>query len=77
MTTAVHELPQVGKKMGRPKSGREDISVKIPKAIAQKGKAIAKDRGVSLAEYLEQKLGVLVDKDYAAMLRRIDETPVT
>lgn len=74
MAIAVESAP-VSKKMGRPKGDRDDVTVKVPRSIAAKSKAIAKDRGQTLAEYLEEKLAVPVDKDYAAMLRRIDETP--
>lgn len=65
--------PRMAKKMGRPPTNRDDVSVKIPRAIALKGKAVAKDRGMTLAEFLEELLTLPVDKHYAAMLRRIDK----
>lgn len=49
---------------------RDDVTVKIPRRIALMGKAIARDRGISLAEFLEELLTVAIDKGYAAMLRR-------
>jgi hypothetical protein len=49
--------------------GRDDMAVKIARAIVGKARAIALDRGISIAEYLSEKLDGPVSKDFAAMLR--------
>jgi hypothetical protein len=54
---------------GRPAKGRDDMAVKVARSIVSKAKAIAQDRGISIAEYLSEKLDGPVSRDFAAMLR--------
>ena len=54
---------------GRPPKGRDDMAVKVDRAIVSKARAIAQDRGITIAEYLSEKLDGPVSKDFAAMLR--------
>jgi hypothetical protein len=58
---------------GRPKkSERVDATVKIDKAVATMAKAIADYEGSSVASVLSEAARPLVEKKYAAMLRKIE-----
>ncbi len=50
---------------GRPKSGRNDIAVKIDRTLAARARFVAELRGVSLTEYLSEAVRPVVDKDFA------------
>ena len=69
---AVAELKTMAKKLGRPKSGRDDVSVKLDRAIVGKAKLIATHEGTSVAELLSEILRPHVDKRYAQMLRSLE-----
>jgi hypothetical protein len=46
---------------------RDDVAVKIDARLYRKAKMIAAYHGVTLAEYLSDRLSKPVDKDYRAM----------
>ena len=47
-----HGGPRPGS--GRPRSGRDDIAVKMDRAVVARARYVAEMRGVSLAEYLSE-----------------------
>jgi hypothetical protein len=58
---------------GRPKRNeRELVTVKVDRAMAAKAKAIATNRGTSVAEVLSELLEVPLDRAYAQMLRDLE-----
>ena len=58
---------------GRPKkSERNDISVKLDRAVVGKAKMVATHRGVSVAELLSEAVRPVIDRAYAAMLRELE-----
>ena len=59
-------------KAGRPSKGRDDVTVKIERALASKVKHLAVHRGVSVAEVLSELSRVPIDRAYAAMLRDLE-----
>jgi ribosomal protein L7/L12 len=64
-----------GAAMGRPKgrvSERDDVTVKLDRAIVGKAKAIALHRGITVAELLSDAAKPVIDKAYAAMLRELE-----
>src|SRR4051794_9251864 len=61
------------KKMGRPKSERQDVSIKFDKVLAGKARLISQGRGVSMAEYLTEMTKPLIDRDYARLMRELEE----
>lgn len=62
------------KKMGRPKSSdRDDVSIKFDRQLARKARQVALDKGVPMAEYLSELGRPTIEKDYAALLRKIDK----
>jgi hypothetical protein len=69
--TATLERP-MAKKAGRPKSGRNDVSVKVDRALVGKARLIATHRGISVAELLSEMLQTPLDKAYAQMLRDLE-----
>ena len=58
---------------GRPKSGRDDIAVKIDRTLAARARFVAELRGVSLAEYLSEAVRPIVDQDFARVARASEE----
>jgi hypothetical protein len=67
-------------KVGRPKgkrTERDDVSVKLDRAVASKAKILAGDRGITLAELLTEMLGPLIDKAYLQLMRKLDSAEET
>ena len=66
----------VAKAKGRPKrSGRDDVSVKINRALIGKAKLLAAHRSISVAELLSEILAAPLDRAYAQMLRELEGKP--
>lgn len=71
--TPTAEPVTMAKPKGRPKtSDRNDVTIRIDRALASMVKAIAMKRGVSAAEVLSELAEGSVSKAYAAMLRELD-----
>lgn len=66
------ERTKVAKGRGRPKTERDDVTVKLDRAIVGKAKMVATHKGVTLAEMLTEMLRGQVDKSYAQMLRELE-----
>jgi hypothetical protein len=49
---------------GRPKSSRDDISVKLDRTVAARARYVADLRGLTLAEYLTEAIRPIVDRDF-------------
>ena len=65
-------------KMGRPKgkrTERDDVAVKMDRAVVGKAKMIATHRGISVAELLSDAARPVIDKAYAQMLRELEAVP--
>lgn len=58
---------------GRPKSARDDISVKLDRTVVARGRFVAELRGLTLAEYLTEAIRPIVDRDFARESRRSEE----
>ena len=69
---AIAGVQIMAKRRGRPESDRNDVAVRIDRALAMKGRSVAKDRGITLAEYFSEMIRPHVNKDYLAMLRKLD-----
>jgi hypothetical protein len=54
------------------RSERDDIAVKVDRAIIGKAKLVATHRGISVAELLTELLRAPVDRAYAQMLRELE-----
>lgn len=48
-------------------------AVKIDRGIAGKAEMIAKDRGIDLASYVSEAIRATVDRDWAKLVRKLDE----
>ncbi len=68
------ESEMMAKLKGRPKSARDDVAVKIDRALANKAKRIADHRGMSVAELLSNYLQAPVDRGYLAMIRELERS---
>jgi hypothetical protein len=63
--------------MGRPKgkrTERDDVAVKVDRAIVGKAKMVATHLGISVAELLSDAAKPTIDKAYAQMIRDLDST---
>jgi hypothetical protein len=54
---------------GRPKSDRDDVSVKLDRSVAARARFVAELRGVTLAEYLTEAVRPVVERDFARAAR--------
>ena len=50
---------------GRPKTARDDISVKMDRGVAAKAMYLARLKGMTLAEYLTEKVRPDVEREFA------------
>jgi hypothetical protein len=70
----VSRTKSMGKRRGNPgKPAGEGKLVRLDPAIAGMAKAVATARGMSLADYLADLLRAPVGRDYAKMLRELEE----
>lgn len=51
---------------GRPRKGRDDVTIKFDRALAAKAKFVAEMRGITAAEYLSELHRAEIDRDFAA-----------
>lgn len=58
---------------GRPNRGRDDATAKIDRILLGKAQLIAKDRGISVAEFLSEILRGPIEKEYGKLLHRFDK----
>jgi hypothetical protein len=72
MVIAIAEPRGMAKKMGRPKGDRDDVSVRLDRALAKMAKAITTANGGSVAEYLSDMVGPTIRQDYVKLLRESD-----
>jgi hypothetical protein len=58
--------PRGGKRpgAGRPKSERDDVTVKMDRGLVARARFVAEIRGVTLAEYLSEAVRPVVDRDF-------------
>ena len=54
---------------GRPASGRDDIAVKMDRAIVARARYVAELRSITLAEYLSEGIRATVDRDFDRAVR--------
>lgn len=70
---AIADKP-MAKKMGRPKSSeRDDVTIKFDRLLANKARHVALAKGVPMVEYLSELARGQIERDYAKILRAIEE----
>jgi hypothetical protein len=62
----------MAKRRGRPKSDRDDVSVKVERALISKAKLIAAHQGITTAELVSELLREPIDRAYVKMLRELE-----
>jgi len=69
----IAERPTMAKrKAGRPKtSDRDDVAVKIDRALVGMAKMVATAKGVTLAEYISAAARGAIEKDFAREMERL------
>lgn len=73
MQTTVERTTMAKRKAGRPKtSERDDVVVKVDRALVGMAKMIATARGMSLAGYLSEAARPVVEKDFAREMKRLE-----
>jgi hypothetical protein len=60
------------KKMGRPRSVRQDASIKFDKILLGRARHVAQARGIGIAEYLSELSRPLIDRDYRSLLKELE-----
>jgi hypothetical protein len=63
----------MAKAIGRPKGDRDDSTIRVSRVLAAKLRAVATDRGMTVAEVADELLLPAVNKAYAVMLRKLEE----
>jgi hypothetical protein len=63
----------MAKGRGRPKGDRDDVPARIDRKLGGMAKAISTARGVSIGEYISSITSATIHRDYAKMLREIEE----
>jgi hypothetical protein len=67
----------MGKSRGRPKTERDDVSVKLDRGVVSRAKIVAAARSLTLAEYLSELTRGPVDRDFVKEMQRVQaETKV-
>lgn len=61
-------------KVGRPKSDRDDKTVKLERLVVIRAQAIAKAKGIPTAAYLSDLVRTKVAHDFAQYMRDLDES---
>jgi hypothetical protein len=61
------------RRVGRPRSGRDDISVKFDRRVAARARFVAENRGLTLAEYLSEIVRPIVERDFEQTLKEESE----
>ena len=67
------EIAEMAKAKGRPKSPRNDRTAKIDATVLSRAEAVAKWRGITLAEYLTETLRAPVARDFANDMKQADK----
>ena len=73
--TAVLEKIAMARPKGRPKTDRDDVSVKVDRSIANKAKLIVAHEGISggIAALLTEILQGPIDRRYLKMLHELEK----
>ena len=61
----------MAKRRGRPKTERNDVSVKLDRGVVSRAKIVAAARGLTLAEYLSELTRGPVDRDFVKEMQRV------
>lgn len=68
------ERPAMGRPKGRPKkSERDDIVVKVDRAVVSQARRIAEFKGITVAEVISEAARANVAKAFLSMLRDLGE----
>jgi len=62
----------MAKSPGRPKSDRDDVTVRVSRPMASKLKVLAGDRGVSVAQIADELFGAVLDRAYVQLMRKLE-----
>jgi hypothetical protein len=71
--SVVSERDTMAKSKGRPRTDRDDVTIRVGRPLASKLRAIATDKGVTVGEIADELCAGAVDKAYAKMLRELDK----
>jgi hypothetical protein len=70
----VTEHGTMAKRMGRPKSDRDDVTVKVDRRLVVQARTVAGFRGLSVADLLSRLLEEPLRQAYAEMVRDMPPT---
>lgn len=70
--SATAEIAKMAKARGRPKTDRNDVTIRVSRPMASKLKVLAGDKGVSVGEIADEIFGAVLDRAYAQLMRRLE-----
>jgi hypothetical protein len=65
------ERTKMAKSRGRPRSDRDDVTIRVSRPMASKLKVLAGDKGVSVAEIADELFGTVLDRAYVQLMRKL------
>jgi hypothetical protein len=67
------EMTRMARPKGRPKSSeRDDVTVKLDRALANMARMVASAKGMPLVEYLSEAARPVIEKDFVAQMKRLE-----
>jgi hypothetical protein len=63
----------MAKRKGRPKSERDEVTVKMDRSLAAKAKILASHRGMTVGELVTELFGPALDRAYLQMVRELEK----
>jgi len=58
---------------GRPKSDRDDVTIRVSRVLASRLRVLAGDRGTTIAELADELFTPVIDRAWGLMLKRMDD----
>lgn len=68
------ELTTMARPRGRPKTDRDDVTIRVSRPMASKLKALSNAKGVTVAEVADELFGTVLDRAYAQYMRKLEGT---
>lgn len=63
----------MAKSRGRPKTDRDDVTIRVSRSVAGKLKLLAGSEGKTVGEVVDELLGPPLDKAYVQLMRKLED----
>jgi hypothetical protein len=61
-----------GGRPGRPKSDRDDVTIRISRVLASRLRVLAGDKGVSVAQLADELFTPVLDRAWGQLVKRVE-----